>query len=315
MKSRIYYNDLMEEWFRINKSGFAKSTYVKYMRIYKKYVKLFFENINVRKIDMPMLDEYRTYLENKLISSKIEVCGQTAKCAVMLVNRCLEFAAKKGFINTAFRLEWKIRSQRSDIQIFSDEEQRKIENHCMQNRDVYSFGIILCLYTGLRIGELCALRWTDIDIAERVLNVQRSVQRLKFENESATVLTVSHPKSVSSARMIPLPECIISIIDKFRCKDKEDTYVFSGKKDTPAEPRTFQYRYKRYLSDAGVNYRKFHTLRHSFATRCIGCGMDLKTLSEILGHSSVKVTLEFYCHTTMEQKRKQMNRLSFLSQN
>lgn len=175
-------------------------------------------------------------------------------------------------------------------------------------------GILLCLYTGMRIGELCALKWNDIDVEEEIIHINRTVQRLDTE-EKKSALIVSYPKSRSSVRNIPIPKCILDVLLSFYAYENSTAYIFTGKENVPAEPRTFQYRYRKYLEKAGVKYRKFHTLRHTFATRCIHCGIDIKTLSEILGHSNVKITLEYYCHTTMEQKKKQMNRLSLLSHN
>lgn len=147
---------------------------------------------------------------------------------------------------------------------------------------------------------------------ERIIRIERTVQRLEAETGSSTALSVYYHKSMSSIRSIPLLDCLKNAFRDVKFRHEKD-YIFTKRPDIPGEPRTFQYRYRRYLKEAGVRYRKFHTLRHTFATRCLACGMDMKTLSEILAHSSVRITFEYYCHTSMEQKKEQMNKLYFLS--
>mgnify|MGYP002563882289 FL=1 len=315
MKHRVYYNEIMEEWFGIHRSDFAKSTYLKYHRTYEKYIYPFFRVLKVRKIDNNVLKSYVEFLEKEILKIKKSTGAETARCAAMLVNRCLEYAEEKKAITSAPRLNMKIRSCKKEIYVFSAEEQSRIEKYCISNPGMYSAGILLCLYTGLRIGELCALKWHDIDLDEGTIRVRRTVQRLSDKSGRLTSLTVSEPKTPSSIRTVPMPECIVNVLRKLYTEQSERGYMFSSCADTPAEPRTFQYRYRKCLENAGVRYRSFHTLRHTFATRCISCGIDIKTLSEIMGHSSVRITLEYYCHTSMERKKEQVNRLSFLSCN
>ena len=150
---------------------------------------------------------------------------------------------------------------------------------------------------------------------EYLRHAVQPVQRLSDKSGRLTSLTVSEPKTPSSIRTVPMPECIVNVLRKSYTEQSERGYMFSSCADTPAEPRTFQYRYRKCLENAGVRYRSFHTLRHTFATRCISCGIDIKTLSEIMGHSSVRITLEYYCHTSIERKKEQVNRLSFFSCN
>lgn len=314
MKDKSMYNEILDEWLRVRKSGFAMSTYEKYRRICQKYIFPFFEKIDIREINADVLDCYRLFLTEKLIIAQASQYGDTAKCAAMLVNNGFDYAAELQLVDIAPHFILKSRTNHGEISIFTDEEQSKIESYCINNMDGYSFGVLLCLYTGLRIGELCALKWGDIDISEGVINIRRTAQRLK-KDENNTFLCVSYPKTASSVRKIPIPDCIMEIVKDFWKGQTDDIYIFTNSPDLPAEPRTFQYRYRKYLEEAEVRYRKFHTLRHTFATRCISFGMDMKTLSEILGHSNVRITLEYYCHTTMEHKKEQMNRLFLLSRN
>lgn len=166
--------------------------------------------------------------------------------------------------------------------------------------------VLLCLYAGLRIGELCALRWSDIDFDGKTLTVKRTVQRIVVPGHmTKTILLETDPKSESSRRTIPLASELLEILSRFK---GEQRYVFGEEK--PLDPRTMQNRFKKILKEAGIDGRTFHTLRHTFATNCVENGMDVKTLSEILGHSDVKTTLNRYVHPTMDSKRKQIGALS-----
>ena len=178
------------------------------------------------------------------------------------------------------------------------------------NIDRYKLGVFICLYTGIRIGELCALRWKDIYLDESVMKIKHTTQRIqKVEDNSCikTHLVITEPKSDSSSRDIPLPGFVIDIIKDFEYIP--EAYLVTGKINVIPEPRTMQYKFKTYLKEGNIEYVNFHALRHTFATRCVEAGFDIKTLSEILGHSSVKITLEKYVHSSMQLKRNNMDKL------
>ncbi len=170
---------------------------------------------------------------------------------------------------------------------------------------LYKTAVLLCMYTGLRLGELCALRWTDLDEKNITISVNHTVQRIATENQrKKSALMESAPKSGTSKRTIPVSE---EMMDLLRGLQNRQLYVFGGMK--PLEPRTMQYRFKQILKEAGIERRNFHILRHTFATNCMENCMDIKSLSEILGHSDVKITLNCYVHPTLEAKREQIGRL------
>ena len=157
------------------------------------------------------------------------------------------------------------------------------------------------MFTGIRIGELCSLKWSDIDLEKNILTVSKTMQRIKkLDGNTATKILIDSPKSKSSVRKIPLPEFIADILKKLR--GNSDDYVLTGKK-LYAEPRTMQYRFSAILKKLSLPKVNFHALRHAFATNCIALGFDVKTLSEILGHSSVEITLNRYVHSSMDRKR------------
>ena len=171
-------------------------------------------------------------------------------------------------------------------------------------------GILLSLCCGLRIGEICALKWSDIDIENGTLYINKTVQRLKKEkaDQKKTELVISSPKSISSIRIIPLPMFLIEYLSEFKKNNVNESYVISGSINI-FEPRSYQYYFKAFLQRENIRIFNYHILRHTFATRCIEKGVDIKSLSELLGHSNVNITLDKYVHPSLEQKRFQLEKL------
>ncbi len=191
------------------------------------------------------------------------------------------------------------------INVFTMKEQRLIEYAAITSEDRRMLGILLCFYTGIRLGELCGLKWSDIDLEAGTLSIVRTVSRNKNfeEGGNKTILLVGSPKSKKSMRKIPLPVFLLKLIEKNRLPATEDSgYMLSGR-DIPLDPRCYQKLFKKLLNDTGLKDCKFHTIRHTFATRALELGVDVKTLSEILGHSNVSITLNIYAHSLMEHKK------------
>lgn len=192
-----------------------------------------------------------------------------------------------------------------EIPVFTMKEQRLIEHAAQRSKDKRAMGVILCFYTGIRIGELCAMKWSDFDMEAGTISVARTVSRIRnFGTDGRkTRLHVGTPKSRTSLRKFPLPAFLLELIRNCNPRErKESCYILSGT-EKPFDPRVYQRIYKRLLTEAGIKYRKFHAIRHSFATRALELGVDIKTLSEILGHSDVSITLNIYAHSLMEQKK------------
>ena len=175
--------------------------------------------------------------------------------------------------------------------------------------DLTGLGVLLTLNSGLRLGELCALRWSDIDLHAGFLRVEREVQRI-YE-KGCTRLIVQPPKSESSLRRIPLPTDILSLLAAHRPENAGSFCLLTSSGD-PLEPRTMQNRYRSLLKRAGVPYRNFHALRHTYATRCIEQNVDVKSISEMLGHSDVRITLQTYVHVSLRHKQQAVQSICFL---
>lgn len=196
--------------------------------------------------------------------------------------------------------------QRKKIAIFEVKENQSLEQILWNSDDRVDLGIMLSLYTGLRIGELCALKWSNLDLATNVMYVVGTIERISSGcslDESKTKVIFSAPKTEAGKRCIPLPKTVADHLLSFQ--SDETHYVLAGSA-FPTEPHTFYIRYKRFLKNNGISEHTFHALRHTFATNCIEQGFDAKVLSEILRHSNVSTTLCRYVHPTFEMKRRMM---------
>jgi integrase len=202
----------------------------------------------------------------------------------------------------------------SKMRVLSDDEQAILEKFLCTDMDESKLGIFVCLYTGIRIGEVCSMLWSDFSLEKGVLNVSRTMQRiqnLETESSEKTKVVTTDPKSDFSVRTIPLPDCLLEKLKQFN-PALQGTYLLTGEAGRFIEPRTYQYRFKSYLLKCGITDANFHALRHTFSTRCVALGFDLKSLSEILGHANVNITLNRYVHPTLEMKRSNMNKLEAL---
>lgn len=202
------------------------------------------------------------------------------------------------------------REEMSDEKVLpSMETIRKIEKILYANEVPEQAGMLIAINSGIRIGELCALQWQDIDLGRGIIRVNKTMQRIKTyaEKSTETEIRIMKPKSDSSIREIPLPSRLTEFLRNKR--GEPEAYVVPGKKVAYCEPRTLQYRFGRFLETNGFEAFHFHALRHCFASRCVELGFDAKSLSEIMGHSNIQVTLQLYVHASLKQKRLLMERL------
>lgn len=190
------------------------------------------------------------------------------------------------------------------VECFTLAEQKQIEQAVLNGKKEKLYGILLCLYSGLRIGELMALQWSDVDVAKGVLTVSRSC------HDGKGGLVIDEPKTASSRRVIPLPKQLLPVLKGM--KKRSDSPFMVSANGKPVSVRSYQRSFELLLKKLHIPHRGFHSLRHTFATRALECGMDVKTLSELLGHKNPTVTLNRYAHSLMEHKQDMMNRLGKL---
>lgn len=234
---------------------------------------------------------------------------KTVKDQLIVLKMVWRFGCKQG----AFTLhEWDIHfpseQQKHDIAVLTIEQQKRLMHHLQDNFTFQNLGILLCLYTGIRIGEVCALRWEDIDTETGTLYVRRTIERIYRieDNDRHTELLISMPKTKNSLRDIPLSRELLRLLKPLRKVVNPQFYVLTNS-PKPTEPRTYRNYYHRLLRSLDIPLIKFHGLRHSFATRCIESGCDYKTVSILLGHANISTTLNLYVHPNHEQKKRCIN--------
>lgn len=298
------------EWLKEVSERVKESTRSKYINIINNHLIPEFKDTLIEQITYAQVDKFCKRL---LRQGKKDGSGLSSKTVqdIYSVLKCVfRFADRKGHRISFDARSIEIKVEPKTIHVFSTREQSTLTQYILKNRTELSIGILLSLYTGIRIGELCALRWKDICLEEAYIDINSTIQRIQTHDNGDKKTKIIHtsPKTVSSVRQVPIIEPLLIILKEM--KKDDDCYFLTGRSDVAADPRTIQNRYKKLLKNAGVQYIKFHGLRHTFATYCVEMEFDIKTLSTILGHSSVTVTLNRYVHPTMNQKRKHMQKLT-----
>ena len=233
----------------------------------------------------------------------------TVKLIYTVLKLGLDMAADNSLMPTVCKRIKLPKQKNKEVTVFSNNEQKKIEKYIETSENPNDIGILICLYTCIRIGELCALEWENIDLKRGVISIRQTLYRVKSDNrKKKTEIIIAPPKSDTSVRDIPLPKFLNA---KLKAIEHGGGFLIN-RKGKYIEPAVYARRYKTVLKEAGVRDVKFHTTRHTFATRALEIGIDIKTLSEILGHASPTITLNIYAHSLPEHKAKEMDRLGKL---
>lgn len=303
--------DVSDRWLKSRKGMLKETTCSKYDSILRNHILPEFGDRTIRSISR---DEVREWLDHYQKSGGKDGESLSAKTmnGISSVLRLIFLYATEAFgISTDDLDDLSMRQTKNPIEILSLSEQELLEDFLLENLDLSNLGILSCLYTGVRLGEICALHWGDIKRKDGVLDIHATMERVKSEEgaDTRTRIIITPPKSNCSIRRIPIPDSLLALMDTESCED--ETFFLTGHKKNYVDPRTMENRFKSVLKKTGIAPVKFHSLRHTFATRCIEKGFDVKSLSEILGHASVAITMNRYVHPTMIQKKDYMNRLSF----
>ena len=286
------------KWLDHIKATRKYSTYVKYRSIYERHIRDLIGDVSVQEISYGLVNE-KIFRDN----SGIQYTQNLKHSVIAVINQILKYASDNYAYSEIQLTNRFVQSKKKKIEIINHTEQALLIRYLHQEMDVSKAGILLCIFTGLRLGEICALKWDDIDFEQMIIHVRRTVQRVAVDGIGRrTMLILTEPKSTFSIREIPISAGTVQILNQIR---HEDEYVVGGK--TPLEPRTYQNRFKKYLRAVDVKEYNFHALRHTFATNCIDHDMDVKSLSEILGHANIQITLNKYVHPTMDTKRRQLS--------
>lgn len=286
------------EWRADKKQYVKKSTYAAYSLLLFNHLLPEFgeaEEITEKSIQDFVLRKLDAGLGQKSI-----------KDILIVLKMIIRFGVKSGYWqHLEMDIKFPTEREKQSLEVLSKADQRKLMDFTKSNFTFMNLGIYMCLSSGMRIGEICALTWQDIDIESSVINVRKTIQRIYLvENEkSHTEVIIDTPKSKNSIREIPMTSELIKIIKPLKKIVNPHFFILSNNSH-PVEPRTYRNYYKQLLIQLGIPLLKFHGLRHSFATRCIESKCDYKTVSVLLGHSNISTTLNLYVHPNMEQKKR-----------
>ena len=297
--SPLLFSTVANEWLCSETQQLKESTIATYTHKLNKYIIPYFgengiTNINTQEIYHFINDALSNNLSRKYVSYLYRI-----------IRAIYHFAEKKyGIKDITTDISIRAREYHS-IDILNVRQQEELIKYFSTHQTPTTLAVALSYYAGLRIGEICALRWDDIDLNERMIYVNKTIQRIQCKGENQkTKIIITSPKSDSSTREIPIPPCLYNMILTF--PKEQNQYIISQSAE-PIEPRTLQYRFSRLLESAGLDHIRFHSLRHMFASNALALGFDVKALSEILGHSSANITLKTYVHSSTQVKRTYMD--------
>ena len=304
--------DAAERMMLEKKLHVKESTYSIYLYCIERHIIPDLGKMRLSEITEVFLNDYlREKLNNGRVRGRGELSWKTVSDLRSLIGCILDYAARNGYPELSNIRMMLPKKKSTPIQVFTVNEQRTLTQFLISDLNPVHLGILISLYDGLRIGEICGLRWGDIDFYYGTLRVERTVSRVRdteLESGGKTKLVITDPKTYHSMRTIPVPHDLLLLLEKNK-RDSE-TYILTGTNHY-MEPRSLLAHFKSALREAGLHdHYHFHALRHTFASRCVEEEFDVKSLSEILGHSNVKITMDRYVHPSMEYKKEQMNRLT-----
>lgn len=303
----LHYNELFDLWLKYKSVKVRSSTLAIYRSHIKAHLSPLLGDIPVDSMDEDSLN----HLCFHGINGRLDQCGElSAKSKIDLIrtlNNILHFGFEHRYLSQQIRID-SPKASRPKMKVLRETEQARLE-HILRadfpKRE--ALGIFICLYTGLRVGELCGLRWEDIDLCYGMVSVRRTVQRVSGELGAKSTVIIGPPKSVKSEREIPIPDHLIDLLCSL--KKGQGNHYFLSNNEHCFEPRRMQRIFGSYLKSANIEHRGFHCTRHTFATRWVEAGLDIKTLSEILGHTSIRVTMDKYVHISEKTKRENINKI------
>lgn len=305
---KILYRDLATEWLNYKKDYIKESTHANYTTIMYNHLipdigDVYLSDINHNFLQQYILDKLKT----GRVKSNSPLSEKMVKDIMMILKSSLRYAMNEDMMNQINLSFIYPKSQhKQKLYILSRREQRKITEYVLENPNPRNIGILISLYAGIRIGELCALKWSDLDFKNNIIHINKTLQRIyvKEGDNTTSKIVISPPKTVHSNREIPMNKDFADIIKPLKINSKY--YLLTASMDC-IEPRAYRKYFSSVLKKLKIKHINFHSLRHTFATNCINLGIDYKTVSELLGHSDISITLNLYVHPNLSQKKKCMN--------
>lgn len=311
LKKKILYKDWIYEWLLDKKNYIKESTYANYSTNIFNHIIPKLGDYYLKDISHKIIQEFLLKLSkegNK--SNNGGLSEKTIKDIAIIVKGSIKKAINDNLVDY-IELSFNYPKTHKDkkIYILTKSEQNKITNYSIENLSNKNLGILISLYSGLRIGEVCALRWENIDFKKGILTIDKTIQRIyiKDKDKNISKVIITTPKTKNANRDIPINNCFLNILKNFKGKGNE--YIISGN-EKYIEPRTYRKHFEKVLNINKIKHINFHSLRHTFATNCISAGVDYKTVSELLGHANVNITLNLYVHPRMSQKKKCIDLIS-----
>ena len=290
--------EIVVAWIEYKRPYVKQSTMAAYVLILENHIIPYFGNT-----DSLHEKEVQEFVLQKLGSG---LSTKSVKDILIVLKMVMKFGVKNEWMNY---YEWDIKyptsSVNKELEVLSVANHRTILNYIQGHFTFAGLGIYISLSTGLRIGEICALKWSDINVTDGTITVSRTIERIYIieGKEKHTELVINSPKTKNSCREIPMSKELLTMIKPLKKVINDDFYVLTND-ERPTEPRTYRNYYNKLMTKLGIPKLKYHGLRHSFATRCIEAGCDYKTVSVLLGHSNISTTLNLYVHPNMEQKKR-----------
>jgi len=298
MEKNTNFNEVATLWKADKKQYVKKSTYAAYcLLIHSHLLPEMGEMKIIKEADV------QSFVNRKLASG---LSQKTVRDILVVFKMIMRYGAKHGLISSPqMDLIFPPEHEKKDIEVLTLANQRQLLCYIKDHFTFLNLGVMICLKSGLRIGEVCALQWDDIDVMSGVIHVNKTIQRIYLVegNEKYTELIIDKPKTRNSIREIPMTRDLLSLVRPLKKIVRGDYYVLTNSV-APIEPRTYRMYFNKLMKQLGLPKMKFHGLRHSFATRCIESKCDYKTVSVLLGHSNISTTLNLYVHPNLEQKQK-----------
>ena len=309
-KSKERFSEIAVNWLEQKKPQFKESTYTKYQNLLQCYILPNLGEISLSQLTVNIIDNFCKQMLQTGGNRQKGLSPKTVADILSLMRSILRNASYNGYLIPFDLKSVVVRQNQKEMRILTKTEQQILCQFIINNPTPKNIGILICMFTGIRVGEVCALQCEDISIIEKTIHIHQTMQRIQTNNNSGekTKIIVTTPKSQCSIRTIPIPDELIDLIKNSNMS--VSGYFLTGSSKKWIEPRTMQNHFKSISRKCNIKEVNFHALRHTFATRCIEYGFDIKSLSEILGHANVNITMNRYVHPTMDLKRNNMERLS-----
>lgn len=310
------FRQMGERYLEACRPEWKESSYLKYSNALHHHVYPYLGGCDVHTITRQQLDQMtQTLLTQGNLRTETGLSPRSVQSILLLVHAVLLFGIDHMGMTYSVPRYQRVRTVRNEPLILTRRQQKTLLDYTAEIDNQKILGVLIALHLGLRLGEVCALRWENIGMEDQILSVRNTMQRISSFTEDSrlpkTRIIITDPKTRDSIRDLPIPNHLMSRLKAARKQSEgPKAFLLTGKRNHFVENRSLEYYFSKILKDSGLPHFHFHCLRHTFATRCIEAGIDAKTVSALLGHSSVNTTLNYYVHITMTMKKETMDRLT-----